>query len=246
MTIDENSSTVERRTLSEQVYQYVRREILTERLRPGSELNEVALAETLGVSRGPIREAMGRLRAEKLVEVRPRRRAVVTSLSKEEFEEAYQVRRALEVLAVKLGTPKISSDGLEKIERLVDQLDQLARDADEERFFQVNRELHRAICEQSGNWTLLEVYDQLMDRMARYSHRSARLRGSLTSSTAEHRAILMAMRNGDPEEAGRLMDLHIGKPLEGLTELSEGAWGELSSMTLRSGRAIRESGPDDA
>ena len=97
---------VENLTLWQRVYDHLRAEILAGRLEPGAELAEVALAEQLGVSRGPIREAIGRLASEGLVTVRPRRGAVVSSLSKEEFLELYQVREALELMAVKLAVPQ--------------------------------------------------------------------------------------------------------------------------------------------
>ena len=70
----------------------------------------MALSETLGVSRGPIREAIGRLAAEGLVTVRPRRGAVVRALSSDEFIEAYQVREALEMMAVRLAVPRLTDD----------------------------------------------------------------------------------------------------------------------------------------
>src|SRR5262249_11408572 len=90
---------LENLTLWQRVYDHLREEILSGELPAGSELQEVALSSQLGVSRGPIREAIGRLAAEGLVVVRPRRGAVVRALSKQEFLEAYQVREALEMMA---------------------------------------------------------------------------------------------------------------------------------------------------
>jgi DNA-binding GntR family transcriptional regulator len=220
---------VENRTLSEQVYQFLRDEILSERATPGTELSEVALAETLGISRGPVREAMGRLRAEGLVEVRPRRGAVVASLSKREFQEAYQVRGALEVLAVREATPRCTEGSFAAIDALMAEMDQRAAENDEAGFFALNRRLHRAICELSGNETLLEMYDRLIARMVRYSHRSATLRGDLVSSLAEHKMIIDAMRRGDVDDAGTLMQEHIDIPLRKVQSLSEDEWEGLSS-----------------
>src|SRR5438445_13757943 len=113
MTSETSSSKTGRRarlenvTLWQRVYEYLREEILSERLQPGTELQEVALSEELGVSRGPIREAIGRLAAEGLVTVRPRRGALVRSLAKHEFAELYQVREALDMMAVRLAVPKL-------------------------------------------------------------------------------------------------------------------------------------------
>jgi DNA-binding GntR family transcriptional regulator len=226
--LDMTDHKVENRTLSEQVYQFLRDEILSERAMPGTELSEVALAETLGISRGPVREAMGRLRAEGLVEVRPRRGAVVASLSKQEFQEAYQVRGALEVLAVREGTPRCTPESLAEIDGLMEEMEQRAAANDEAAFFALNRRLHRAICELSGNETLLELYDRLIARMVRYSHRSATLRGDLVSSLAEHTAIIDAMRKGDADAAGRLMEAHIDIPLRTVRSLTEAEWEGLS------------------
>src|SRR3954465_2999259 len=103
---------VENLTLWQRVYDHLRSEILAGHLEPGTELAEVALSEQLGVSRGPLREAIGRLAAEGLVTVRPRRGAVVRSLSKEEFVELYQVREALELMAVRLAVPRLTADDL--------------------------------------------------------------------------------------------------------------------------------------
>src|SRR6266516_7702345 len=113
---------LENLTLWQRVYDHLREEILAGRLKPGAELAEVALSEQLGVSRGPLREAIGRLAAEGLVTVRPRRGAVVRSLSKEEFLEAYQVREALEALAVRLAVPRLSRVDLARLQELTDEM----------------------------------------------------------------------------------------------------------------------------
>src|SRR5689334_16319956 len=101
---------IENVTLWEKVHAHLREEILANRLPPGTVLSEVPLAASLGVSRGPVREAIGRLAAEGLVTVRPRRGAVVSALSHEEFLQAYQVREALEALAIRLAVPLLTDE----------------------------------------------------------------------------------------------------------------------------------------
>src|SRR5438445_13827406 len=114
---------LENLTLWERVHTHLREEIVSNRLAPGTELQEVALSEQLGVSRGPIREAIGRLAAEGLVTVRPRRGAVVRSLSKDEFLEAYQVREALEWMAIRLAVPRLREEGVAGLPRLAEELE---------------------------------------------------------------------------------------------------------------------------
>src|SRR5579863_4831378 len=105
-----STAKLENRTLRQQVADHLREEILSSRLAPGTELGEVALARSLGISRGPLREALGQLAAEGLVTMIPRRGAVVTRLTRSEFIDAYQVREALESLAMKLAVPRLTAE----------------------------------------------------------------------------------------------------------------------------------------
>jgi DNA-binding GntR family transcriptional regulator len=216
--------TVDRRTLSEQVYQSLRADILSGRYPPRTELSEVALADSFGTSRGPVREAIRRLWAEGLVLERPRRGAVVASLSKKDFENAYQVRSGLEVMAVTLGTPLRTEEALRRIDELIEEMDEQADANDEERFFVANRGLHREICALADNPILIGIYDRLINTMERYSHRSAVIRGDLKSSVDEHRAIVEAIRRGDVDDAASLTQEHISIPLRKVEEMSEQEW----------------------
>jgi DNA-binding GntR family transcriptional regulator len=212
---------VENLTLWQRVYDRLRSEILEGRLEPGTELAEVALAEQLGVSRGPIREAIGRLASEGLVTVRPRRGAVVRSLSKEEFLELYQVREALERMAMQLAVGRLTGEQFEQLERLNEAMDVHAAADDVEGFFEANVEFHARLLEASGNVKLQEVYHQLLGQLGRYRLRSLRLRGSLRRSVSEHAAILRAARRGDADRAAQLMAEHIRVPQRRAMALEE-------------------------
>jgi DNA-binding GntR family transcriptional regulator len=212
---------VENLTLWQRVYDRLRSEILEGRLEPGTELAEVALAEQLGVSRGPIREAIGRLASEGLVTVRPRRGAVVRSLSKEEFLELYQVREALERMAMQLAVGRLTGEQFGQLERLNEAMDVHAAADDVEGFFEANVEFHARLLEASGNVKLQEVYHQLLGQLGRYRLRSLRLRGSLRRSVSEHAAILRAARRGDADRAAQLMAEHIRVPQRRAMALEE-------------------------
>jgi DNA-binding GntR family transcriptional regulator len=209
------------RTLWQRVYDHLREEILSGSLTPGAELSEVALAESLGVSRGPIREAIGRLASEGLVTVRPRRGAVVSSLSTEEFIELYQVREALELLAVKLAVPRLRPDDITVLQALIDEMSARAERNQVVAFFEANSAFHLRLVEASGNAKLLELYKQLLAQLGRYRLRSLTLRGNLERSVAEHAAILRAVKRGDAERAAHLMSEHIRVPQRSLKGLSD-------------------------
>jgi DNA-binding GntR family transcriptional regulator len=216
---------LENLTLWQRVHEHLRQEILDNRLPPGSELNEVALSQSLGVSRGPVREALGRLASEGLVTVRPRRGAVVTALSAQEFLAAYQLREALETLAIRLAVPRLTAADLDRLGALVDEMvasaDGSDDDANVDAFFRANAAFHATFVEASGNAMLQETMSRLLGQMGRYRMRSLALRGSLRRSTVEHKAILRAVRAGDAEKAARLLGEHIRIPQRRLEAASD-------------------------
>jgi DNA-binding GntR family transcriptional regulator len=208
-------------TLRERVHDHLKHEILANRYGPGSELLEVPLSEELGVSRGPVREALRSLEAEGLVEITPRRGAVVTTLSKREFLEAYQVREALEVLGVRLAVPRLTATAIAALDERIERMDEHAAAGDDDAFFGANAAFHEAFMEASENRKLIEVYRRLMAQMGPYRRPSARLRGNLERSIAEHREIVAAARTGDADATVTLVMKHIEVPqrmLEALTE----------------------------
>jgi DNA-binding GntR family transcriptional regulator len=203
-------------TLSQRVYEHLRGEILADRLAPGTELSEVALSRDLEISRGPIREALSRLAAEGLVTMRPRRRAEVRSLTTQELIDAYQVREALEVMAVRLAIPRITEADLARLEDLIDQMAGHAGRQAVADFFAANVAFHETLCELSGNDKLREMHHRLAGEIGRFQARTLALRGNLDSSVSEHRAILAAVRLRDAGKAAQLTADHIRVPVQRL------------------------------
>jgi DNA-binding GntR family transcriptional regulator len=212
---------IENVTLWERVHAHLRDEILANRLPPGTVLSEVPLAASLGVSRGPVREAIGRLAAEGLVTVRPRRGAIVSALSHQEFLQAYQVREALETLAIRLAVPRLTEEELDRLDGLVERQAEAVDEDEIDTFFDLNGEFHELLVRVSGNAPLQDMYRQLMGHMGRYLTRSLALRGTVRRSVVEHRAIARACRARDPQRAERLLRNHIRVPQRRLEAASE-------------------------
>jgi DNA-binding GntR family transcriptional regulator len=212
---------LDNRTLWEQVRDRLREDILAGRLEPGTELSEVALAREFGTSRGPLREALGRLASEGLVTITPRRGAIVAQLSREEFIDAYQVREALETLAVRLAVPLMSDAEIAHLRELCELMDRAARANEVQVFFETNNSFHEALVRASRNRKLHDVHRILVGQMVPYLPRSLELRGNLQQSVAEHQAILAAIEERDSERAARLLAEHIEVPQRVLE--SEGA-----------------------
>ena len=203
---------LDNRTLWEQVRDRLREDILAGRLEPGTELSEVALAKDFGTSRGPLREALGRLASEGLVTITPRRGAVVAQLSREDFIDAYQVREALETLAVRLAVPLMSDAEIAHLRELCELMDRAARDDEVRVFFDTNNSFHEALVRGSRNRKLHDVHRMLVGQMVPYLPRSLELRGNLQQSVAEHQAILAAIEERDVERAAALLAEHIEVP----------------------------------
>ncbi len=203
---------LENRTLWEQLRDRLREDILAGRLEPGAELSEVALARQFGTSRGPLREALGRLASEGLVQITPRRGAVVTQLSRQEFIDAYQVREALETLAVRLAVPLLSDAEVAHLRELCELMAGAARDDEVRLFFDTNNSFHEALVRGSRNKRLHELHRLLVGQMVPYLPRSLELRGNLQRSVEEHEAILDAIEARDAERAAELLAEHIEVP----------------------------------
>jgi DNA-binding GntR family transcriptional regulator len=176
----------------------------------------VALSRELAISRGPIREALSRLAAEGLITMRPRRRAEVRSLTTQELIDAYQVREALEVMAVRLAIPRITEADLARLDDLIDQMAGHAGRRAIADFFAANVAFHETLCELSGNDKLCETHHRLEGEIGRFQDRTLALRGSLDGSLTEHRAILAAIRLRDADKAAQLTADHIRVPVQRL------------------------------
>lgn len=221
----------DKRTLTDKVYESLREDILTNRLPPGEALQEAGIARSLGVSRGPVREALRKLASEGLVNLEPRRGASVSSLSREEFLDAYRVREALEVLAIQLATPRLEDADLERLTKLHDDMLEAAEEEGVERFFRSNSEFHTLFVDRSGNLMLQDMFYPLMDQMRRYRLRSMNLRGGLMRSCEEHKAIIEAVKARDAQRAAELLRDHIRVPQRILESSKEEGELELAVQT---------------
>jgi DNA-binding GntR family transcriptional regulator len=210
------SASLNHATLAEQVYQHLRREILENTYPPDAALPESMLAIQLNVSRMPVREALHRLAAEGLVTLRPRQGAVVSSLSPRQFLDAYRVREALEELAIRLALPHLDEADHDALGRLQDEMREHAACNDAAAFFAANRAFHALFVERSNNEYLKGIYFPLIDQMRRHISSSLELRGGLGTSVEEHQAVLEAIRDGNADEAARLLREHIHVPQRAL------------------------------
>jgi DNA-binding GntR family transcriptional regulator len=208
-----------RASLSQQAVEELRRRIAGSALLPGQRLDEVALADDLGISRTPLREALKVLSAEGLVEVRPRRGCYVAELGPADLEEIFPIMALLEGEVAREATAKAGPADLKRLDQLHASLERHAASGDVDRYYEVNYAFHDALQAIAGNRWLQHVIGDLRKLLKLSRHRSLRLEGRLGASLAEHRALMAALHERDGRRAERVMKAHLLAQLAALRDL---------------------------
>jgi DNA-binding GntR family transcriptional regulator len=204
-----------------QLYAALRDGIVSGALEPGRQLSENELAEWTGVSRTPIREALARLRDDRLVEVVPQLGTFVTRISASAVEDAQFIREALECAAVRLAAQRADASDVAALDGIVQRQREVRDAQDFDRFYVLDDELHGALCELSGHgmaWTLAQRANGHLNRVRRLSLPQPRY---LTEMVAEHELVVEAVRRGDPAAAESALRHHLRMVLSGLPALRE-------------------------
>jgi DNA-binding GntR family transcriptional regulator len=197
---------------SDSVFDVLRDNILGRGFRPGDRLDVRALADQLGVSATPVKDAVTRLAAEGLVEIRPRSGTFVAELAADAVAETFEIRRALECLAAEHLVRRLTPDLLARFRAIVDALERpVSNDRERAQHEQKNVELHTLLVEASGNRRLTELYRSLNAHLivARIHSRRSPEEARLEQERREHRAILGALEAGDAAALVAALDRHI-------------------------------------
>lgn len=206
--------------LSDKVYRALREEIESLSLLPGTHLRELEVAARFHVSRTPTRDALQRLAVEGLVEATPNRGVVVARVSYVEALQAYEVRTLVEPFAAAqaASTPAVR----DTFERLLDRLETVVAEPKDEAALLAREEfdglLHGTIARASGNQFIERIVAETRSRMRR-AFRHLGGDGVFALRNEEHRAILVAILNGDSSEASAQMLNHLEQSRAGLLDL---------------------------
>ena len=195
--------------LRDVVFKKLRRAILLEELKAGERLTEIRLADRLGVSRTPIREAMRKLELEVLVVMVPRRGAVVAKISEKNLRDVLEIRRVLDMLCARLACERMSEEAKEKLNTACQDFEEAVKSGDLRDVAQKDVALHNIIIEATGNLTLQQMLDNLAEQMYRYRVKYLKDDSQYQTLSREHRAICKSIMSGDQETAVRLAKEHI-------------------------------------
>jgi DNA-binding GntR family transcriptional regulator len=198
------------RSLTDQVYAYLRTEIVSGRLAPGARIVELDVASTVGVSQGPVREALQRLEREGLVEKRSHSATYVTSVSIDEMYELFSIRSVIEGFAIRRTVERITPEQCDQLEQLIEAMRAAGRNDDMLTLTGHDLQFHRLICQWSGSGTLQRSWDPLYSQTQRFVVRTHKnYFASLTDIADTHIPIVEALRNRDTENVTRLIQEHV-------------------------------------
>jgi DNA-binding GntR family transcriptional regulator len=195
--------------LSEAIFRHLAREIVEGRMAPGQRLTEVQLCERFGCSRSPLREAIRMLAAESLVTLEPRRGARVARLSVKAVSDLFEVRVALECLAVRLAADARTSEQLLRLEALNAAMSEAVGAGDAKAYFALNTKFHRNIAEIGGNGYLVSLQRSAADRSFLPLFMFLSDPRHLEDAVEGHAAILSAVDARDGQAAHERMRSHI-------------------------------------
>jgi DNA-binding GntR family transcriptional regulator len=217
----DNVALIKSRSLALLIEAEVERLIMAGEIVAGDRINENQLALRLGVSRGPIREALRSLEAGGLVELKPNRGVFVRSISLSEACDIYAVRAALFGLAGRLCAQCLSPDEVSALKRLIGDMENAARQKDFDAYYPLNLALHEFIIDHSGNPVLASHYRDLVKLLHLFRTRSLVQGGGLAISNSEHREMVLSIEAKDPERAHVAHFNHVMRARERLTQTEE-------------------------
>jgi DNA-binding GntR family transcriptional regulator len=200
------------RALYEEVAELLRQRIFARELEPGSWIDELRIAEALGISRTPLREALKVLAAEGLVTMKVRRGAYVTEVSEKDLRDVYHLLALLESDAARVVAQTASEDQLRQISALHKELEKSVEDRD--RFFEINEAFHMLLLSVADNRWRDQMVSDLRKVMKLNRHSSLFKEGRIEQSLTEHQAIVQALISKQPELAAERMSAHFSNGLE--------------------------------
>ena len=195
--------------LRDVVFNTLRQAILTGELQPGERLMEIHLANRLGVSRTPIREAIRKLELEGLVTMIPRRGAEVAQITEKSLQDVLEVRRALDALSVELACERITEAEVEQLKQACETFEKATETRDPRKIAQADVALHDIIVEAARNQRLVQMVNNLSQQMYRYRFEYIKDESKHQRLIEEHRIIFESILHKDKKTAAATAKLHI-------------------------------------
>jgi len=208
-------------SLKDKAYNAIKSAILSLKLKPGDPLVESDLAQQLGISKTPVRDALLELEREGFVTKILFKGTYVSEVTLKDVGEVFQVRAVLEGLAARLVAPLLSAEELEEAEKIITAAEAALAEGDIALCSEHGKRFHRLIISKADNQRLQTIILNLDDHLQRFRLLSDQINGRLNKSLKEHRRILQALRRRDPIAAEEAVRGHLFSVLQDLSEEGE-------------------------
>lgn len=202
--------------LRDVVFNTLRKAILKGELKPGERLMEIALAEKLGVSRTPVREAMRKLENEGLVVMAPRRGAQVANITEKDLNDVLEVRIALENLSIEKACARMNEAELEELKKAAENFDKTMEDGNLVKLAEADVAFHEVIYRASDNKRLQQVLNNLREHIYRYRVEYLKDEDTRNQLVNEHEELYEAIKNRDVKRAQEISYNHIENQREAI------------------------------
>lgn len=199
----------EKETLKEWVIKEIKSAIIDGRLKSQERVNESKIAEEMGLSKSPIREAVKELVKDGILASEPFKGAVVRGLTKREAHELYSLRAVLESFAVDLMQKPVSPEALKNLEAIVLDMKNVARRNDLDGMIDLDLKFHQYLVRLSDHQLLLEIWERIYGRISMYMGQKSRFFDNLDEDAALHEALFEKIRSGDLRNIKKLLEKHI-------------------------------------
>jgi len=197
--------------LRDVVFRTLREAILQGELKPGERLMEIQLANRLGVSRTPIREAIRMLELEGLVIMIPRKGAIVAEITEKNLIDVLEVRRVLEQLAAELAAERINDESIAALEKAASEFERKLKNGSVNEIARADEAFHYIIHESAGNQKLLLLLKNFREQMYRYRVEYLKQKDQYDKLIEEHRMIYQKIAEHDQQGAAKAMFTHIDR-----------------------------------
>ena len=195
--------------LRDVVFNTLRKAILRGELKPGERLMEIQLANKLGVSRTPIREAIRKLELEGLVLMIPRKGAEVAQITEKNMQDVLEVRKALEELSVQLACERITPEQVEEMKMAAEDFRKVLKSGDVTKIAEADVKFHDIIFAATNNQRLITLLNNLREQMYRFRVEYLKQKECYPQLLEEHDKLIALISGGEVEEACELMGCHI-------------------------------------
>ena len=203
------SAIPERKPLGHYVFENLKQAIVRGNFSPGNRLVESRIAEAMGISRTPVREAIHKLEREGLIKKLPQGGFYVLNLSREEVEETFGIRSVLESYAARLAAIKHQKEELEPLEEKIEEFQYHLNRGEIEALPQINTEFHALLYAMSRSPRLIKMINDLKDQIYRFRRIILKIEMMAKRSNDDHRQMLSAMKKRDADRVEMLVKQHI-------------------------------------